>query len=138
MHSSRKLFAAFFAACFFAVAAFAADASPAGTWKWMQQGFQGGQGFERKITLELKDGKVTGKMHAGQSQMGELPEVEIKEGTFKDGVVAFSITRDIQGTSFTVKYSGKLDGDTIKGSAEFPGFNGGEPTKRDWEAKRDK
>ena len=102
MHTPRKLLAAFVAACFFTVAAFAADASPAGTWKWMQQGFQGGEGFERKITLEVKEGKVTGKMHAGQSQMGELPEVAIKDGTFKDGVVAFSITRDIQGNSFTV------------------------------------
>ena len=37
-----------------------------------------------------------------------------------------------------VKVYLKLEGDTIKGSSEFPGFNGGEPTKRDWEAKRAK
>jgi hypothetical protein len=50
--------------------------------------------------------------------------------------VAFAVTRDFNGQSFTVKYSGKLEGDSLKGSSEFPGFNGGEPTKRDWAATR--
>jgi hypothetical protein len=137
MKSSRKFLAAFLAACFFTVAAFAADASPAGLWKWKQPG-QDGQSFDRQLKLDLKDGKLTGAILAGESMMGPLPEVAIKDATFKDGVVAFSITRDIQGQSFTVKYSGKLDGDAIKGTSEFPGFGGGEPTKREWEAKRDK
>ena len=138
MHSTRQLLAAFFAACFLAVAAFAADASPTGTWKWTQQSPQGGEGLERKVTLELKDGKVTGKLHAGKSPFGEFPDAPIKDGTFKEGVVAFSVTREIDGNSFTLKYSGKVDGDTIKGSMEFPGFNGGDAQKVDWEAKREK
>ena len=135
----RKLFAALLAACCFTVAAFAADsASPTGTWKWAQPGRDGGQSYERKIQLEFKDGKLTGKMLAGEGPMGAMPEAPIKDGVFKDGVVAFAVTREFNGQSFTIKYSGKLEGDTIKGSSEFPGFNGGEPTKRDWAASRAK
>jgi hypothetical protein len=138
MKSPRKFLAAFLAACFFTVAAFAADASPAGTWKWMQAGRNGGQGSERKAQIEMKDGKLTGKMLAYESPRGPQPEAELSDVTFKDGVVSFSLKRDFGGNSFVIKYSGKLEGDTIKGSQEFPGFNGGEATKSDWEAKREK
>ncbi|MSU66137.1 MAG: hypothetical protein EXS38_08580, partial [Opitutus sp.] len=62
MKSSRKLLAAFVAACFTAVAAFAADASPAGTWKYTQAGRGGNPGVERTLILEMKDAKLTGTL----------------------------------------------------------------------------
>src|ERR1043165_1937580 len=136
MKSYGKFLAATFAACFFAIAAFAADASPAGTWKWMQAGRNGGQGSERKVKLEMKDGKLAGKMLAYESPRGTTPEMDISDASFKDGVVAFSIKREFNGNAFVIKYSGKLDGDTIKGSSEV-NFNG-DPVKTDWEAKREK
>jgi hypothetical protein len=138
MKSYHKFVAAFLAACFVTLAAFAAEASPTGTWKWTQEGRGGGQPSERKVKLELKDGKLTGQMLAYESPRGTQPAIDISDGTFKDGVVAFSIKREFNGNAFTIKYSGKLDGDTIKGSSEFPGFNGGDATKSDWVAKRDK
>ena len=49
MKSVTKYLAAFVAVCFTAVAAFAADAS--GTWKYSQQGRQGGQAIERTLVL---------------------------------------------------------------------------------------
>jgi hypothetical protein len=138
MKSYPKIVAAFFAACCITVAAIAADASPTGVWKWTQQGRQGGQGFERKVKLELKDGKLTGALLPSEGPMGTMPEAPISDGTFKVGVVAFAVTREFNGQSFTIKYQAKLDGDTLKGTSEFPGFNGGEPRKMDWEAKREK
>ena len=69
---------------------------------------------------------------------GAIPDAPISAGTFKDGAVAFSIEREFGGNKFVIKYQGKLEGDTIKGTSEFPGFNGGEPTKRDWVATRAK
>jgi hypothetical protein len=48
------------------------------------------------------------------------------------------VTREFGGNSRTTKYSGKLDGDTIKGKMEAPGRQGGDPVSRDWEAKREK
>ncbi|MSU66136.1 MAG: hypothetical protein EXS38_08575 [Opitutus sp.] len=139
MKSPLKFLAALVAVCFVNLAAFAADAaSPTGTWKWTQAGRDGGQSFERKIQLELKDDKLTGKMLAGDGPMGAMPETAIIGGSFKDGTVAFSVTREFGGNSFTIKYQAKLDGDTLKGTSEFPGFDGGEPTKRDWIATRTK
>src|ERR1041384_5890452 len=98
MKSPLKFLAASLAACFFAVAAFAADASPTGTWKWMQAGRGGAQPSERKGKLELKDGKLTGAMLAFEGPQGQIPEMAISDGTFKDGAVAFSIKREINGT----------------------------------------
>ena len=138
MKSPLQFLAAFFAACFITVAAMAADASPTGTWKWTQPGRDGGQGSERKIALEFKDGKLTGKMLAGEGPNGPLPEAAISDSSFKDGVMAFSIVREFGGNSFTIKYQGKLEGDAIKGTSEFPGFDGGAAQKRDWNPTRAK
>ena len=65
-------------------------------------------------------------------------ETEISDGKIKGEDVSFSVTREFNGNSFTIKYNGKLSGDSIKGKVERPGRNGGDPTTNDWEAKREK
>ncbi|MBI3465364.1 MAG: hypothetical protein HY000_20250 [Planctomycetes bacterium] len=87
----------------------------------------------RETTMKLKQegekltGTVTGRDGA---------ETPIDEGTVKDGVVAFGVTRERDGQKFTIKYNGKLEGDTIKGKLEF---NFGDQARSvDWEAKREK
>jgi len=67
-----------------------------------------------------------------------VPDVAIADASFKDGAVAFSVTREFNGNSVTTKYEAKLDGDTLKGSTERPGRDGGAPMKRDWTATRAK
>jgi hypothetical protein len=135
----HKLLAAVVAACFMSVAAFAAEASPAGTWKWTPPGRGGNPGVERTVKLDLKDGKLTGMMAAVTGGQFEIPETAISEASFKDGVVAFSVTMEFNGNKFTTKYSGKLEGDTIKGSTERPGRGeGAAPMKADWVATRAK
>lgn len=135
MKSSRKFLAAIFAACFFAVAAFAADASPAGTWKWTPPGRGGNPGVERTLVLEVKDGKLTGTLKGATMGQFEVPDVAIADGVVKDGMVSFSVTNDFNGNKFTSKYSAKLEGDTLTGSVESPGRDGA-VAKRDWAAKR--
>lgn len=135
MKSSFKLLAAFVAASLATVAAFAAD--PTGTWKWTSQGRQGGQSFESTLKLELKDGVLSGKIMGMQGPQGQIPDVAISEASFKDDTVAFSVTREFNGNKFTTKYSGKLEGDAIKGSSERPGRDG-TVTKRDWNPTRAK
>ena len=142
MKSSLKLIAALGAACFLTVAAFAADAAPAaasptGTWKWTQQGRNGGAGFELTVKLELKDGALTGTMAGFQGPQGHVPDQAITDASFKDGVVAFSVTREFNGNKFTTKYSGKLDGDSIKGESERPGRDGN-VRKSEWNPTRAK
>ena len=87
----------------------------------------------RETTMKLKQegDKLTGTI-TGRDNM----ESPIDEGTVKDGVVAFSVTRERDGQKFTVKYNGKLEGDTIKGTMEV-NF-GGQARMVDWEAKREK
>jgi hypothetical protein len=63
-------------------------------------------------------------------------ETAIEDGKFKDGEVSFSVTRERNGQKFTQKYTGKIDGDTLKGKIEFE--RDGKAETRDFEAKRSK
>ena len=105
-----------------------ADDSATGTWKWTVMA----GGNSRDVTLKLKqDGdKLTGTIS------GRNNDTEITDGSYKDGTVTFSVVRERNGNKFTTKYSGKLSGDTIKGTTEFE--RNGQTQSRDWEAKREK
>jgi hypothetical protein len=137
MKLPRKILAAIFAVCFTAVAAFAADASPAGTWKYTQPGRGGNPGPERTLMLDLKDGKLTGTLKGMTMGQFEIPDTAIADGSFKDGTVSFTVTVEFNGNKRTTKYTGKLEGDKLTGSTEAPGRDGA-PQKRDWAATRAK
>ena len=101
-----------------------------GTRKWEVKSNE----WPHQVTLKLKldDGKLTGAL------FGRNGETAIEDGQYKDGVVSFKVAHERNGQKRFEKYSGKLDGDTIKGKIEpeFP-----QPTQRqshDWEAKRAK
>jgi len=102
---------------------------PTGTWKWSVTINDN----KRDVTLKLKleGDKLTGTMPGRNNT-----ETAIDDASFKDGEVAFSVTRERNGQKFTTKYKGKLDGDTIKGKLESE--RGGKAQSRDWEAKREK
>ena len=137
MKSSLKLLAAICAACFLTLSAFAADASPAGTWKWTPPARGSNPAVERSLKLDYADGKLTGTMLAVDMGQFKMPDTAIADGAFKDGTVSFTVTTDFNGTKRVTKYEGKLDGDTIKGSTEGTGRDGA-PQKRDWTATRAK
>ncbi|HJT77923.1 MAG TPA: hypothetical protein VJ739_12040 [Gemmataceae bacterium] len=107
----------------------AADAaSPTGTWKWSTTN---NNGQTRETTLKLKqDGdKLTGTISGRNGQ-----ETPIEDGTYKNGEVSFKVTRERNGQKFTSTYTGKVEGDTLKGKREFE--RNGEKQSRDFEAKR--
>ena len=134
----RLSLAAFAAFCWMSIAAFAADAaSPAGTWKWTQPGRGGGQGVERALVLDVKDGKLTGTLKGFSMGQFEVPDTAIADASFKDGTVSFTVTTEFQGNKRTTKYEAKLDGDTLTGSTEAPRPDGSSQ-KRDWKATRAK
>lgn len=108
----------------------AADKSdPTGTWKWSVK--YNDQTRDMTLKLKLEGDKLTGSMPGRNNT-----ETNIENGTFKDGEVTFSITRERNNQKFTTKYSGKLEGDTIKGKSESE--RDGQTQSRDWEAKREK
>lgn len=137
MKSYLKIIAAFCAASVLTVAALAAEATPAGTWKWMNPGRNGGPSYEQTLKLDYKDGQLTGTIVGMQGPQGPIPDVAIADASFKDDTVAFSVTREFNGNKRTTKYQGKLEGDTLKGSSERPGRDGN-VTKTEWTATRAK
>ena len=111
-----------------AAAASALAADPPGTWKWTTHSPTGA--IETTLKLESKDGKLAG---AYSNQFGDAA---ISNISFHDDALAFEVVRDLNGGKFVVKYHGKLEGDTIKGTLEAPGPDGDQPMKLDWNAKR--
>lgn len=107
----------------------AADAT--GTWSWETPGRNGNT---NKQTLKLKQegDKLTGTLKGTRGSA-----LEIKDGKVQGSEISFKVTRDRNRTTATTTYTGKLEGDTIKGKIESEGRNG-ETRSRDWEAKREK
>jgi hypothetical protein len=106
----------------------AAD-SLTGTWKWSEE--RGGQARERTAKLKVDGDKLTGSILGRDNQ-----ENPIADGSFKDGKVSFSYTREFNGNKFTSKYTGTLSGDSIKGKVESQ--RDGQTQSADWNATRQK
>ncbi len=113
-------------------------ADPTGTWIWTQAGRNGGPDRTNTLVLKMEGDKVTGKLAAPGRRGGDPTETEIKDGKMTGDELSFSITRDFGGNSMTTKYTGKVSADSIKGKVVAPGRGGGDPTERDWEAKKQK
>jgi hypothetical protein len=126
MKSLRSLVAASLAASVLAVAGFASDLS--GNWQWTAEGRNGP--VEVKATLLLKDGVLTG------SVAGRQGNAAIGDASFKDGMVAFTVTSEFNGRRMVTKYAGKLESDTITGTIERPGRGGASTIKTEWKAIR--
>jgi hypothetical protein len=136
MNLTRKFTAALAAFVITAVAAVAAD-SVAGTWKWTQQGRQGGQGTERSLLLKVDGGKVTGILKGVAMGQFEIPDTAIADAKFADGKLSFTVTTEFNGNKRVSKYEAKLAGDKLTGTIEAPGRDGA-AQKRDWIATRAK
>jgi hypothetical protein len=102
-------------------------ANATGTWKWTRK-TPDGQEQEISATLKQDGEKLAGSVASAAG------EVEIQDGKVKDGQVSFQISFDAGGGQITVKFSGKLEGDKIKGKAVITG--GDNPGTRDWNPKR--
>jgi hypothetical protein len=102
-----------------------------GTWK---SSFKTSNGRTIETTFKLKqDGtKLTGTVIGRDGK-----EVMVEEGKAADGKVSFQVTREFNNQKFTIKYHGKVEGDTIKGKLELPGRDNN-VRMVDWVAKRQK
>ena len=107
-----------------AVVAFAADVT--GKWTFETQGRNGPQ--TTTLNLKADGGNLTGTIS------GRGGDTEISDGKVDGANISFSVTREMQGNKFTIKYSGTLSGDELKLKFERPGQNG--PTPVEVTAKR--
>src|SRR5262245_5671364 len=103
--------------------------NPTGTWKWKVE--INGQGREITLKLKLDGDKLTGAMVGRDGN-----ETAIQDAKYKDGEVSFKVERERNGNKLTVKYSGQVSGDTLKGKSEAE--VSGEVRTREVEAKREK
>jgi hypothetical protein len=100
----------------FAVFAFTASAAAAdvtGTWKASLETPNGT--FDTTFTLKADGDKLTGKV---SSQMGES---DISDGKIDGDNVSFNVVRNFQGNEFKLSYKGKVSGNEMKLSFQFPG-----------------
>jgi len=128
MNFPHKIAAAIFAVCLVSVVALAAEVSPEGNWKWTALGRSGPRDATAKF--QIKEGKLTGFVTTSR---GDLP---VHEGTFKAGAIAFFTEVMLDKNKIVSKYAGHLDGDTIKGTIDRSGRDGGPPIRVDWNASR--
>src|SRR5262245_7497001 len=95
-----------------------------GTWKWSVEV----NGQKRETTLKLKQ---EGDKLSGAVLGRNNTETKIEDATIKDGKVSFTVTRERNGNKIVQKFSGKLEGDTLKLKIEREGQEA-----REVEAKR--
>ena len=107
-----------------AMAAFAADV----TGKWAAE-VPGRGGNTQKVTMDLKaDGdKLTGTISNPQG------ETAIADGKVSEDTVTFTVTREMQGNTVKMNYTGKLAGEEMKFTVVR---DGGQGQPREFTAKR--
>jgi hypothetical protein len=110
-------------------------ADPSGTWTWSTPGRDGGEARKSTLKLKAEGEKVTGSISSPGRQGGEARETPIANGKIKGEDISFDVTREFGDNKVTMKYSGKVAGDTIKGKVETE--RDGNARSRDWEAKRE-
>jgi hypothetical protein len=99
-------------AALFATSALAADIG--GNWKGTAESANGT--IERTFTFKVDGTKLTGET---ESQM--LGKSTIVDGKLDGDNISFSITASMQGNEMKLTYKGKVVGDQIKLTVEFPG-----------------
>lgn len=106
-----------------AVYVVAAEVNVTGKWEIASQSPRGE--YTRTVEMIQKGEDLTVKM---TSRRGD--ETEAK-GTVKENKIEWSITRETPRGEFTITYSGTVEGDTMKGTAEIAGRG-----SMEWTAKR--
>jgi hypothetical protein len=100
---------------------------PTGTWEWSQR-TRGRDASKSTLTLGHEEGKLFGTLK------GSRGDVEIEEGTVKDGEIAFTTTRETEDATIITKYKAKVLGENLRGTMTTTG--GERDRSSPWEAKR--
>jgi hypothetical protein len=96
-------------------------AKVAGTWEMTVEGPRGTR--TQTLTIQQDGNKIKGTL-AGQR--GEVP----LEGSVDGNKLSFTVTRETPGGTFTIEYTGTVEGDSMKGTMHTQMFDG------EWTAKR--
>ena len=75
--------------------------------KWVSEGQ--GKGGPQTFTFKQSGSDLTGSVEGGRGGA-----VDIKNGKVDGDKVSFDVNREFQGNAITIKYSGTVEGDTMK------------------------
>ncbi len=103
-------------------------AEAAGTWQWSQPGTDGRR-VAVTLTLEVSAGNVLTGTYA---EAGEFDHA-IRDGRISNESITFSVRDTGLGA---VRYTGRIDGNTINGVIEVADQPGREGKTLDWTARR--
>lgn len=121
------------AAAFAATALTALAGDPTGTWKFKAESPQG-RSAEVTLTLQWQNNQLTGSID------NRAGKAAIQNTSFTNELVSFAVTREFgrgfRKRTITTRYSGKLAGDTIKGTIETTTPRDQKPVSIPWEAQR--
>jgi hypothetical protein len=98
-------------------------AKVAGVWELSREGRNGP--VTETLTIEQDGGKIKGTL---KGERGEAPF----EGSVTGNKISFTVKRETPNGTFTMQYSGTVDGDSMKGTLHTEMFD------REWTAKRTK
>jgi serine/threonine protein kinase len=105
-------------------------ADPSGTWKWLRKFRRDAGSYEVTLRVGREGDRLIGLL-----QMGERRSVPVENLTFKNGILAFTLTFSGKGGKQVIRHEGKLQGDTITGTRTTE-FEDGRKHTHDWEASR--
>jgi hypothetical protein len=111
-----------------ALSAFAGDVN--GAWKYTVEGPQG-KTMEATVTLKNDNGKLSGTVD------NKAGKAAIENATLVGDALSFTVTREFKKHKLTTHYTGKVEGDVIKGNIQSTG-RGGKTLNTPWEARREK
>jgi hypothetical protein len=103
---------------------------PTGHWNWTVTEPANNRTFQISANLVYSLGNLSGTYH------GRFGDAAISDASFKDGVVAFNVSRDHEGKPFLLRYQGMLSGNTLTGTVAVPPLDGADATTIPWSAKR--
>ncbi|HJM65734.1 MAG TPA: hypothetical protein QGF50_18615 [Roseibacillus sp.] len=107
-----------------------AKANPVGTWTWTSRRGRDGDSVENKLTLTKADGKLAGSFTRGDDQSA-LEDLALDGNT-----VSFKLQRTFRDNPVTLRYSGQIRGDSIKGSYRFGDSDEAGGWETFWNAER--
>lgn len=85
---------------------------PSGTWTFQTKGLQDGEGGTSTLELRWENNILSGTI------TNRAGETSIRDASFADGRVRFTVKRRIRVRSIEIHYDGLLEGDTIKGTIQ--------------------
>jgi predicted Ser/Thr protein kinase len=107
----------------------------AGRWSWTVAGQAGSSGGKVTLSLNYRGSELVGSVSAPGQLPGSGADLTLSELSFKDDILTFSLTRILQGYRIVNRFSGRLEGNVIRGTIEAHGRNG-QMSRREWEAQR--